>query len=183
MASAETIRLVAAALRRHNVTTTVIDPVLVPLPLRRSQTQFSQVMVSTSGSQLLPQAAVAELLKQLLPITTVLTPNIPEAKMLLLESGQTFKDPQCIEDLIDVAKQVQSLGPKWVLVKGGHLPFKKDGTIAATEEEKDIMVDILYGNGEVFRVEGRYQHSKNTHGTGCSLACKLQISKKIHSRN
>jgi hydroxymethylpyrimidine/phosphomethylpyrimidine kinase len=81
-----------------------------------------------------------------------------------------------IDDLISIAKSVQELGPKYVLVKGGHLPLKKDGDVAGLEEERDLMVDVLYGEGQVTRIESRYQKSKNTHGTGCSLACELLSS-------
>jgi hydroxymethylpyrimidine kinase/phosphomethylpyrimidine kinase len=129
-------------------------------------------MVSTSGSQLLHQEAVRELRELLLPHATVLTPNVPEAKLLLSNAGTHFNDPQNVDDLVDLAKAVQSLGPKFVLVKGGHLPFKKDGTIASTDAERELMVDILYGEGQVTKIETKYQKSKNTHGTGCSLACK-----------
>lgn len=139
-------------------------------------------MASTTGSQLLPHAAIRELRELLLSHTTVLTPNVPEAKLLLSNAGKTADDPRNVDDLISIAKAVQSLGPKFVLVKGGHLPFKMDGTIAKTDAEKELMIDILYGEGQVTRIESRYQKSKNTHGTGCSLACKyttfLQI--EIH---
>ena len=128
-------------------------------------------MVSTSGSQLLAQEAVRELRQHLLPHTTILTPNVPEAKLLLSDAGMPAGDPKNVDDLISIAKDVQSLGPKYVLVKGGHLPFKKDGSVAKTEEEKELMIDILFGQGEVTRIETGYQTSKNTHGTGCSLAC------------
>jgi hydroxymethylpyrimidine kinase/phosphomethylpyrimidine kinase len=129
-------------------------------------------MVSTSGSQLLPNEAVRELRKHLLPHTTVLTPNVPEAKLLLSDAGTPADDPKTVEDLIDLAKAVQALGPKYVLVKGGHLPFKKNGSVARTDREKELMIDVLYGKGEVMRIETKYHKSKNTHGTGCSLACK-----------
>jgi len=129
-------------------------------------------MVSTSGSTLLPKDAIRELREHLLPHTTVLTPNAPEAKLLLADAGFPANEPQNVDDLINIAKAVQSLGPKYVLVKGGHLPFKRDGTVAKTELEKELMIDILYGEGEVTRIETRYQKSKNTHGTGCSLACE-----------
>ena len=129
-------------------------------------------MVSTSGSQLLPQEAVRELRELLLPHATVLTPNVPEAKLLLSNAGKPVQNPQNIDDLINLAKSVQSLGPKYVLVKGGHLPFKQDGTIASTDAEKELVIDILFGEGKVARIDSRYQKSKNTHGTGCSLACK-----------
>lgn len=129
-------------------------------------------MVSTSGSQLLPREAVRELRELLLPHATVLTPNVPEAKLLLSDAGKPVPDPQNVDDLIDLAKAVQALGPKFVLVKGGHLPFKKDGTIASIDAERVLMIDILYGDGQVTKIETKYQKSKNTHGTGCSLACK-----------
>ena len=132
--------------------------------------------MSTSGSQLLAEKAVCKLRENLLPQATILTPNVPEAKLLLADAGRPVQDPQSVEDLIEIAKSVQSLGPRHVLVKGGHLPLKKDGTIAKTDEEKEIMVDILYGEGQVTRIETTYQNSKNTHGTGCSLACKSRIS-------
>jgi hydroxymethylpyrimidine kinase/phosphomethylpyrimidine kinase len=132
-------------------------------------------MVSTSGAQLLPQDAVRELREHLLPITTVLTPNVPEAKLILSDAGIDVKDPQSIDDLVEIARAVQALGPKYVLIKGGHLPFRKDGIVASTETERELIVDLLYGDGELFRIEAPYQYSKNTHGTGCSLACKCHM--------
>lgn len=132
-------------------------------------------MVSTSGSQLLPHEAVRELREHLLPITTVLTPNVPEAKLILSNAGQPVIDPKSVEDLVNIAKAIQSLGPKYVLLKGGHLPFKKDGTVATEEKDRELMVDILYGEGRATKIETGYQKSKNTHGTGCSLACEFKL--------
>lgn len=128
--------------------------------------------MSTTGAQLLPQSAVLELCNHLLPITTILTPNVPEAKLLLSNAGQEVKDPVSVDDLVNIAKDIQALGPKYVLVKGGHVPFKRDGTVALVEAEKTLMVDVLYGNDSVLLIESAYQNSENTHGTGCSLACK-----------
>lgn len=130
-------------------------------------------MVSTSGSQLLPHEAVRSLIEFLLPLTTVLTPNLPEARLLLAEAGKAVGDPKNVDDLVGIAKAVQALGPKFVLVKGGHLPFKKNGDVARTEEEKEVMIDVLFGEGKETRIETLYQKSKNTHGTGCSLACEF----------
>lgn len=129
-------------------------------------------MISTSGSVLLPQEAIRELREDLLPQTTILTPNVPEAKLLLSDARISANDPEGVDDLIKIAKAVQNLGPRYVLLKGGHLPLKKDGSVAKTDEEKEIMVDILYGDEKVTRIETAYLTSKNTHGTGCSLACK-----------
>lgn len=133
-------------------------------------------MVSTSGSQLLPQEAIRELREHLLPMTTVLTPNVPEAKMLLCSAGRPVPDPENINDLVAIAKAVQALGPKYVLVKGGHLPFMRDGSVASKAEDRELMVDVLYGEGRVTRFETGFQDSKNTHGTGCSLACEFLSS-------
>ncbi len=130
-------------------------------------------MVSTSGSRLLATGAVRQLCDDLLPSATILTPNVPEAMLLLSQTNNPAEEPKNVDDLINLAKAVQRLGPQYVLVKGGHLPFKKDGTVAQTEAEKELMVDVLYGQGKVTRIETKYSTSKNTHGTGCSLACEL----------
>lgn len=132
-------------------------------------------MVSTSGHQLLPAQAVRDLREHLLPIAWIVTPNVPEAMLLLSDAGKAAAEPMNIEDLIDISKAVKSLGPEYVLVKGGHLPFRKDGIVAKTEEEKELMIDILYGRGVVTRIETVYSRSKNTHGTGCSLACECDL--------
>jgi hydroxymethylpyrimidine/phosphomethylpyrimidine kinase / thiaminase len=157
LASAETIRTVAAALERHAGPKVVVDP----------------VMVATSGATLLPREAVRELLGGLLPRTTVLTPNIPEAKMLLAEAGKEAVEVRGVEDFETIAKQARALGPEWVLVKGGHAPLDKTYKIAATDEEKAVVVDVLCGPEDViYRIESPFQESKHTHGTGCSLACE-----------
>ena len=130
-------------------------------------------MVSTSGATLLPNEAIQHLCKHLLPHTTVLTPNIPEAVLILSQNGQEAPEVRNVQDLETIAKRIQQLGPKWVLVKGGHRPMKEDLTVAETEEEKHFVFDVLVGgNEEVFRVKSPYQASSSTHGTGCSLACR-----------
>ncbi|TGO45460.1 hypothetical protein BCON_0390g00030 [Botryotinia convoluta] len=157
LASGETVEVVAKALKRHHVKSLIVDP----------------VMASTSGSQLLPSTAIRQLRELLLPYTTVLTPNVPEAQLLLSDAGKFVEEPKNLDDLKEIAKSVQSLGPKYVLVKGGHLPLQKDGTVATKEEEKELMVDILYGEGVITEIRTRYQKSRNTHGTGCSMASAI----------
>lgn len=127
-------------------------------------------MVSTSGSQLLPSTAIHKLRELLLPHTTILTPNLPEAKLLLSDAGKFVEEPKNLNDMTNIAKAVQSLGPKYVLLKGGHLPLQRDGTMATKEEEKELMVDIFYGERMITEIRTRYQKSRNTHGTGCSMA-------------
>ncbi|KAF6805191.1 thiamine biosynthesis protein (thi-4) [Colletotrichum musicola] len=154
LASPATIGTVVDALKRHRIPKVVVDP----------------VMIATSGAQLLPREAVTQLLEGLLKLTTVLTPNIPEAKLILEDAGHGSIEVKTVKDLEEMAKAVHALGPEWVLVKGGHAPFNKDLVAAETEEEKAFVVDVLYGDGKFVHIQSPYQKSTNTHGTGCSLA-------------
>ncbi len=131
-------------------------------------------MVATSGAQLLPGDAVRNLRERLLPMTMLLTPNIPEATLLLRDADMQYKSPSNLEDLKNLAKMVHQLGPRAILLKGGHMPLTKTYTRAATEVERCLTVDILYeGNDEFTLIESPYLASKNTHGTGCSLASAI----------
>lgn len=126
-------------------------------------------MVSTSGATLLPTSAINSLITHLLPHTTLLTPNVPEAILLLKQCGYTApEDIRSPDDLETLALSLQKLGPRWVLVKGGHCPFEENGT--------KFVVDVLVGPdgpGRSTRVRSVWQDSNSTHGTGCSLACRL----------
>ena len=157
LASADTIDAVADALKKHGRPSVVLDP----------------VMVATSGAQLLPNEAVRNLRMTLLPLTTVLTPNVPEARLLLENAGMTVPDVNSLDDLVEIAKLVRSLGPHYVLVKGGHLPLGEDGRISKTQANCRTVVDVLFDGFKTLVYETNYVPSKNTHGTGCSLACKL----------
>ncbi len=164
LASAETVDAVACTLRKHGRPLTVLDP----------------VMVSTSGAQLLPDEAVCNLRIHLLPLTTILTPNIPEARLLLQNAGLEAPEIESVDDVVDIARLLQSLGPRFVLVKGGHLPLTKDGHVSREDADRHTVVDVLYsGDGQhderTILYESNYQSSRNTHGTGCSLACKLTL--------
>ncbi|KAJ4416782.1 trifunctional hydroxymethylpyrimidine kinase/phosphomethylpyrimidine kinase/thiaminase [Neurospora sp. IMI 360204] len=171
LASTGTIEAVAQAIHDHKLKTLVIDP----------------VMIATTGAKLLPDSASRALREKLLPLATILTPNVPEANTLLLDAGHDQRPVQTVADLEEIALGVQKLGSKWVLVKGGHSPFRRDGTEAKTEDEKEIVVNVLVGpvtegtkrdaDGEkklqVVKIEMPYQRSRNTHGTGCSLASAI----------
>ncbi|KAJ9270293.1 hypothetical protein DTO212C5_3536 [Paecilomyces variotii] len=157
LSSAETVEVIAEALVTHAIPTVVLDP----------------VMVSTSGSQLLPQDAVEGVRTKLLPLTTVVTPNIPEALLLLKDAGVDYEDPQNVEGMIKLAKQIRKLGPKCVLIKGGHLPLTKERKTAQKSEEASIVIDVLYDGEKVALFETDFLISKNTHGTGCSLASAI----------
>ena len=130
-------------------------------------------MVSTSGSQLLPETAISTLIQHLLPCTTLLTPNLPEAQLLLKTAGLNLSDPQNVEDIVSIAHQIQSLGPKWVLLKGGHLPLTHGRVVTTQDSEKEVVLNILVGDSGVTILESPYLQSKNTHGTGCSLASAI----------
>ena len=155
LASAATIRVVAPRLRAHGVQRIVLDP----------------VMVATSGAQLLHGDAVRVLREELLPMTTLLTPNIPEATLLLRDAEVQFRSPRSLEDMKEVARLVQGLGPKAVLLKGGHLPLSK--AYVKTKGADEIIVDVLYDGREFTFIQSTYLQSKNTHGTGCSLASAI----------
>lgn len=162
LASAETVDAVANSLRNHRSPVTVLDP----------------VMVSTSGAQLLSEEAVCNLRTHLLPLTTILTPNVPEAKLLLQNAGLEAPEIESVDDIVNIARLLQSLGPKFVLVKGGHLPLTKGGHVSREDADRHTVVDVLYNtdaqHGErAILYETNYQFNKNTHGTGCSLACKV----------
>lgn len=157
LASAETIEMLAEVVSRHDIPAVVIDP----------------VMISTSGAELLPKEAIETLIRNLLPLVTLLTPNIPEANLILARHGVGEREIKSVADLEAVGRSLQALGPKWVLVKGGHRPFAKD--LASTGDE--VVVDVLVGpaEGDVVKVQSPWQDSTSTHGTGCTLACELEL--------
>lgn len=169
LASTETITAVAEALEARDFSgSLVVDP----------------VMVATTGAELLPPEALRELRARILPRATVLTPNIPEARLLLADAGLPALLPEPLEgkagagvaDLEAAARALLSLGPQWVLVKGGHAPLRRaDYAAAATDAEREVVVDVLCGRDGCVRIETDFQTSRNTHGTGCSLACESHL--------
>jgi thiaminase II len=127
-------------------------------------------MVSTSGHRLLPEDAIAALKKRLLSMTTIITPNIPEAALLIRGTSQELDLPNSLDEVKNMAKQVFSLGPKAVLLKGGHVPMTSAYVRAKDGETPSLIVDVLFDGVEFTFTESAYSASKNTHGTGCSLA-------------
>lgn len=132
--------------------------------------------MSTTGAQLLPEDAVQTLLEELLPCTTILTPNLPEAQLLLKHSNATCEDPQTVDDIVKMAQTLQKLGPKYVLLKGGHLPLTKDRLVSTEEADRHMVFNVLCGEDQTVTLESDYLRSKNTHGTGCSLACWYRLN-------
>jgi len=121
------------------------------------------VMVSTSGSKLLSDDAIDALITKLLPLGTVVTPNIPEAEVLC---GFAIKSE---DDMIAAAKQIAQHYNGAVLIKGGHLV--SDAT------------DLLYEKAGYEWFQSPRVNNQNTHGTGCTLssaiACNLADGKSL----
>lgn len=134
------------------------------------------VMISTSGSRLLAADAIHALVNELLPVTYILTPNVPEAEILLsLESGAI----QSVQDMRDAAKKLAELGPKVVLLKGGHLPM--------TIKREKLVVDVVYDaeSNTFHEIQNDFVETKNTHGTGCTLSAALAgyLAKGVECKN
>jgi hydroxymethylpyrimidine/phosphomethylpyrimidine kinase len=108
-------------------------------------------MVAKGGEALLDPGAVGALRNRLLPRATLLTPNLPEAEAL---TGGTVAD---LAGMKAAAEELRGLGPKAVLLKGGHLPA-------------EIIYDVLATEGRIEVFESPRIETPNTHGTGCTLA-------------
>ena len=111
------------------------------------------VMVSKSGAALLAPGAVNVLRSTLLPMASIVTPNLAEAEIL---SGKSIATN---DDVIEAAKAIHAMGPRYVLIKGGHL----DGP----------PVDLLYDGATALPIEGTRVDTRNTHGTGCTLSAAI----------
>ena len=117
------------------------------------------VMVAKSGDHLLERQAVVALREGLIPLATVITPNLPEAGVLL---GQSPADN--LKDMRRVAERLRRLladdGERWVFLKGGHLPGNDT-------------IDLLHDGDRLIELPGRRIDTPNTHGTGCTLSAAM----------
>jgi hydroxymethylpyrimidine/phosphomethylpyrimidine kinase len=117
------------------------------------------VMVAKSGAHLLDKSALGSLREALLPLATVLTPNLPEAGVLLERSAA--ETPAQMRQAIQALREKMShSGHRWVYLKGGHLPG-------------DECLDLLHDGDVMIELPGQRIDTKNTHGTGCSLSAAL----------
>lgn len=137
LSSAEIVGAVAGVLRTHLHGPLVVDP----------------VMAAGDGSRLLSEPGVAALRDQLLPLATIVTPNLPEAEAL---AGMTIRDQK---EMGQAAQKIREQGASWVLIKGGH-------------QRGEVVTDLLVGpEGEQAisapRIPGRH------HGTGCALSAAI----------
>lgn len=138
--SSEVVEVVAEALRRHQITNVVLDP----------------VMVSTSGHRLIEESAIDTLRRVLLPQARVVTPNLPEAEILL---GHAISSA---EEFPAAARRLSQGGTVSVLLKAGHLMDER-------------LVDIFYNaeDDTITELPSLRVDTPNTHGTGCTLSSAL----------
>lgn len=113
-------------------------------------------MIATSGSHLLENSATATLIKRMIPDIDLLTPNAPEAIALLQATGNDFPPVKNIDDLVELARRVKDLGPKNVLVKGGHCAFDAQGNVTEKEEDRVKVINVLYADDGPHFIESSY---------------------------
>jgi hydroxymethylpyrimidine/phosphomethylpyrimidine kinase len=111
------------------------------------------VAVSKHGDSLISAGTLEAVRERLLPLATVVTPNLLEAELL---TGMRITDEA---QMLTAARMINAMGPQWVLVKGGHLPGNP--------------VDLLFDGEQVIRYPGQRITSVHTHGTGCTLASAI----------
>jgi len=111
------------------------------------------VAVSKHGDSLISDGTLEAVRERLLPLATVVTPNLLEAELL---TGMQITDEA---QMLAAARMINAMGPQWVLVKGGHLPGNP--------------VDLLFDGEQVIRYRGQRITSVHTHGTGCTLASAI----------
>ena len=137
LSTAPIVASVADRLRAHAQTSVVLDP----------------VMIAKSGDALLQPDARAALVKEMLPLAYVVTPNLHEAGAIAGMSVTTEHDME------EAARRIHALGPRYVLVKGGHLT--------------DSATDILWDGKSLTRFPGPRLASTSTHGTGCTFSSAI----------
>ena len=135
----EIIREVARLFRETELPAPVVDP----------------VVRSTSGFDLIDDAALAALIRELLPLARVVTPNIPEAERI------TNRRITSESEMLDAARSLRDMGARAVLVKGGHL---------TGDDALDLLLDE---RGDVHRFSHARIDTTSTHGTGCTLAAAI----------
>ncbi|MBN0988138.1 bifunctional hydroxymethylpyrimidine kinase/phosphomethylpyrimidine kinase [Amphritea pacifica] len=140
LGDAETVACVADTLEQYRPAYLVVDP----------------VMVAKSGDALLLDSAVETLKKRLFPLASLITPNLPEAAVLL-----GCPQPGTLAEMETMVQQLFALGAGAVLLKGGHL----EGT--------DDAVDLLFDGEQLYRFCSPRIATRNTHGTGCTLASAI----------
>lgn len=143
LGTADIVRTVADRLSHFKARRVVCDP----------------VMVAKSGDHLLARSAVAMLREALLPASFMITPNLPEAGVLL-----EARAPESVKEMYRAAERLRDLLPtaseRWVLLKGGHLPGSE-------------LMDLLFDGDRMIELPAQRIDTGNTHGTGCTLSSAI----------
>jgi len=139
LANTAIVEAVAAAIGGLDLPNLVVDP----------------VMIAKGGDRLLQEDAVSAIKAHLLKLAEVVTPNIPEAEALSGSAIRTFADMR------DAARRIHALGPRVVVVKGGHIGADVSG---------DIVIDVVCTPQQEFELRGPRVGTRHTHGTGCTFA-------------
>lgn len=135
--SSDVVHLVADMIEKYEIRNVVLDP----------------VMVSTSGHRLIEEDAIEVIMTRLMPLSRVITPNIPEAEIL---AGCTISDEGCFDEITSLLSDKSNVS---VLLKAGHLTG-------------DTLVDYFYNAEDktITKLPSARVYTKNTHGTGCTLS-------------
>jgi hydroxymethylpyrimidine kinase / phosphomethylpyrimidine kinase / thiamine-phosphate diphosphorylase len=139
LGSPAVIRMVSRKIRQYGISRLVVDP----------------VMVAKGGARLLLAEAQETLEKELLPLAEIVTPNIPEAEVL------AQRKIRGVEEMKEAARRVRRLGPRNVLIKGGHL--------------RGDAVDVFFDGRRFLTFSGPRLSSAHTHGTGCTLSAAMAL--------
>ena len=140
LADADIIQVVADKIRQYQPQHLVLDP----------------VMVATSGDTLLEQSAISTLKNELLGLADLITPNLPEAALLI-----DRPIPRNEAEMLEMVSGLRQLQARSVLLKGGHLSDSADS------------VDLLITEDDVVRLSAKRIATQNTHGTGCTLSSAI----------
>ena len=151
LAVTATVQLVAERAAAGDLPSLVVDP----------------VMVASTGRRLLDDEAVDAYRHQLVPCALVVTTNLFEAAILADVDPDGASD---VDSMVDLAKRIHDLGPRWVLVKGGHLPGVHS---AGPGPAPDRVADVLFDGADFWVLDDTRVVTRNNHGTGCSLASAI----------
>jgi len=142
LSNAEVVAAVSEAITAYKIPNLVVDP----------------VMIAKSGDSLMADSARKVIKEDLIPLATVITPNLFEAEVLLDQKIEN------LESMKSAAKSLHQLGCQWVVIKGGHLRLDSQA------------IDVVYDGKEFHLLKSAWFDSKNTHGTGCTFASAIAAS-------